>query len=68
MTVARTVRALRQARGWSLEKLAAEAELTASTVWRVESGKVEPQVETLRRLAAALEVPVGALLIPEEAA
>ena len=42
--------------------LAAECGLDQSVVSKYETGNVEPEVPTLRKLAAALEVTVGELI------
>jgi transcriptional regulator with XRE-family HTH domain len=52
---------IRQRRGWSRERLAAEANVSLSTVWRLEHGRY-PRVEHLVALADALDVSVDQLL------
>ncbi len=52
---------LRQLRGWSRERLAAEAGISLSTIWRVEHGQY-PRVEHLIAIAEALGVPTDAVL------
>lgn len=51
----------RKARGWSLDKLAAEVGVSKPTVWSWERGRCNPRLPALRRLAAVLEVPLGQL-------
>ncbi len=60
--VARRVRARRTARGWSLAVLAERAGLSKTIVARIESGGGNPSMETLLRLADALDVTIGALI------
>jgi transcriptional regulator with XRE-family HTH domain len=60
--IARTVRSLRQARGWSLGTLAERASLSKTNVAKIETGDGNPSMETLLRLADALEVTLGVLL------
>ena len=60
--IARMVRSLRQARGWSLAVLAERAGLSKTAVAKVETGAGNPSMETLLGLADALEVTIGALL------
>ena len=49
-------------RGMSQEDLAAEALLSLRTIQRIESGQTSPRGDTLKRLAAALKVPVEDLM------
>lgn len=56
---------LREARerlGLTQEQVAERSGVHATEVSRIEAGKRDPQVSTLRRLAAALEMPPGRLL------
>lgn len=56
------LRRLRDARGWSQEALAKRAGLTQSRVRAIETGETaSPRVDTLAKLAAALEVAPEAL-------
>ncbi len=54
------IRALRSTKAWSQEELALAADVGVRTVQRVESGET-PSPETLKALAAALDVDVAAL-------
>jgi transcriptional regulator with XRE-family HTH domain len=60
--IARHIRALRGARGWSLATLASRAGLSKTIVAKIESGDGNPSLETLLRLAGALEITIGSLL------
>ncbi|KKT92961.1 MAG: Transcriptional regulator, XRE family [Parcubacteria group bacterium GW2011_GWA2_45_14] len=54
---------LRAQKGYSLEKVARLADLSLNTVVRLESGiNKNPTIETLTRIARALEVSVDDLL------
>jgi len=54
---------LRAQKGYSLEKVARLAELSLNTVVRLESGvNKNPTIETLTRIAQALEVSVDDLI------
>jgi transcriptional regulator with XRE-family HTH domain len=56
---------LREARknlGLTQEQVADRSGVHATEVSRIEAGKRDPQVSTLLRLAAAVEVPAGELL------
>lgn len=60
------IRQTRQRKGWSIAKLAREAELDGGYLSRVETGKiVSPGIETIRRIAAALDVGPEELLPTE---
>lgn len=56
------IRGLRVANGWSLEELAARANLSASTVSRLETGKRRLTIEDLATIARALNSSVDALM------
>lgn len=60
--VARSMRAHREARGLSLGELARRAGLSKTILSRIESGLGNPSLETLWRIAGALDLPLGALL------
>lgn len=64
--IARRLRALRQARGWSLGSLAARAGLSKTNVAKLETGDGNPSLETLLRLAEALGITLGALLAADQ--
>lgn len=66
LQVARAVRAHRQSRGLSLSALAAKSDLAKTSLSNIESGVGNPSLETLWRIASALDVPVGALIETEE--
>src|SRR5262245_6105201 len=55
------VRQLRDARGWTQEKLAREAEITVTSVSNVERGVTKPNAETVEKLAAAFGLNPGDL-------
>jgi ribosome-binding protein aMBF1 (putative translation factor) len=52
----------RLAKGWSQKELAARVGTSQSYVARLELGEIDPQVSTVRRLAAALELQPAELL------
>ena len=64
--IGRKIRALRMARGWTLEQASEAIDLDPRHLQRVETGAVSPTAATLLRVADSLEVPVGALfdLVP----
>ncbi len=65
-TARRRLRTLRQARGWTLDDLAARAHVGASTISRIETGQRRLAVDQLVTLARALGVTVDELLVDED--
>lgn len=57
-----SVRQLRERRGWSQERLAAQSELNRSYVGEVERGSAIASIVTAHKLARALGVDVAALI------
>ena len=60
--VGKHIRALRPERGMTQEDLAEKLYVTRQTVSSWENGKSQPNVETLEKIAAALETDVMALI------
>jgi transcriptional regulator with XRE-family HTH domain len=59
--------ALREERGLSQSELARRAKLSAPSVWALEAGETKmPKYQTLKSLAAALGVPIQALMADEQ--
>ena len=56
------IRKLRERQGISQEQLAADAEITYSSVNEIESGKTNPTIASLMALADALEIQLSKLL------
>ena len=65
-TARRRLRTLRQARGWTLDDLAARAHVGASTISRIETGQRRLAVDQLVTLARALGVTVDELLADDD--
>jgi Zn-dependent peptidase ImmA (M78 family)/DNA-binding XRE family transcriptional regulator len=53
------LRLARELKGWSQSRLARELGLTPAALSQFESGSARPTTQTLARLSAALEVPIG---------
>jgi transcriptional regulator with XRE-family HTH domain len=66
-TARRRLRTLRQARGWTLDDLAARAHVGASTISRIETGQRRLALDQLVTLARALGVSVDDLLADDGA-
>ena len=62
------VRRLREARGWSQERLAENSDLNRSYVGEIERGSVIASLATVEKLAIALKLTPSALLTHGEAA
>lgn len=56
------VRSLREARGWSQERLANRADLNRSYMGEIERASVMPSLGTAAKLARALELPLSHLI------
>jgi len=56
------VRELREARGWSQERLAGRAELNRSYMGEIERAAAMPSLATAAKLARALELPLSQLI------
>jgi transcriptional regulator with XRE-family HTH domain len=61
--VGKRVRQLRDAKGWSQERLADEAGLHRTYLSGIERGVRNPSLRNLARIAKALSVDVGALFV-----
>lgn len=55
------IRVIRRALGWQARKLAKAAGISAPYLCNIEAGRRQASPEVLRRLAAALGVPMAAL-------
>ena len=59
--LARTLRAAREAKGWTVYRLSAESGVQQSAIARIESGERTASWPTVCRLAAALGVSLDTL-------
>ena len=62
LTVGAAVRALRDARGWSLQRLASGAHISKQHLWDIERGAARPNELTIKHLARVLGVRVSDLM------
>ena len=53
---------IREAKGYSLRRLADNVGMSYVALYRLESGETDPKLGTLRKLATALGVTVGELI------
>lgn len=59
------IKRYRQLKGWSQSRLARESKVSQTYISELEAGKWSPNLSILRKLAAALDVQVSALLDDE---
>jgi transcriptional regulator with XRE-family HTH domain len=59
------LRALREGRGWTREKLAATTDIEAQMIKRIESGRANPALVVLSRLASALMISLSMMFAAE---
>ncbi|KKJ93849.1 helix-turn-helix domain-containing protein [Micromonospora sp. HK10] len=64
--VARQVRELRAARGWSFEELAGRSGVSKGMLVQIEAARTNPSIGTLCRVADAFGVTIAELLEPAE--
>ncbi len=63
MSIAKNVKRIRAEKGYSLERVARLADLSLSTVVKVEDGtNKNPTIDTLSKIAKALEIGVDDLI------
>jgi transcriptional regulator with XRE-family HTH domain len=56
------LRQLREARGWSQQVLADEADISKPTIYRIETARYSVTLDVLVSLAQALEIPLAELV------
>lgn len=59
MNIASRIAMLRQAMGWSKNKLAQESHLSQAYISQLEAGMKEPTTTTLQRICAALNISLA---------
>jgi len=66
MNVAKRIRTLRNQKDLSLRKVADACSISASLLSQIETGRVDPSLNTLRKIAQALDVPLFQLVLEEQ--
>jgi len=61
-----SLKMLRYAKGLTQQELADAAEISRDTYRKIESGKSDPKISTLKSIAKALEVDIDDLFTPIE--
>jgi len=61
-SVSKNIRRIRQEKGMSQDRLSKKADLALNTIVKVETGEnPNPTVKTLKKIAKALDIPIGDL-------
>lgn len=60
------IREIRKRKGFTQKQLGEKCNIAESTIRRYESGSLNPKIETLQKIAGALEVPLFKLLQSDE--
>lgn len=68
MTLGEYIRRCRVLRHWTLAQLSQKADISLSYLADIEHGRTEPSLAVLRKIAQALGVSAGALLVEAETA
>ncbi len=63
MVEGQRIKIYREKRGLSLRKLAGMSDISPSMLSQIESGKVDPSLSTLRKIAISLDVPLFFLVL-----
>lgn len=63
--VGRRIRSLRTGQNLTLEELSERAKITSKHLGKVERGEVNPSIQCLMNIAAALDLPVSTILDAE---
>ena len=66
MSLGKKVEDLRRKRGLTNRELATGVQVTSSLISQIEHGKTSPSLDTLRRIAKALQVPLTYLLLEDD--
>lgn len=65
-TTGLAVRIIRQAKSLTGSQLAKSARISSALLSQIETGKKDPSLQVLERLASALDVPVEALILMQQ--
>jgi transcriptional regulator with XRE-family HTH domain len=66
MKLGKRIQDLRRRRGLTTGELAARVQVTSGFISQLEHSKTDPSLQTLQRVAAALQVPLSHLLLDDE--
>ncbi|MBD5401517.1 helix-turn-helix transcriptional regulator [bacterium] len=60
--ISKKVKLERNKKGYSQEELAFRAKINKNTIWKIETGQVSPNINTLEKIAVALEIDFATLI------
>ena len=63
VTIGKAIKIIREAKGSSLRNLAAQAKVSTPYLSLLESGKRNPSLDVVKRLAVALDIPLEVMLL-----
>jgi transcriptional regulator with XRE-family HTH domain len=66
MNLGKRIQDLRRRRGLTTGELAARVQVTSGFISQLEHSKTDPSLQTLQRVAAALQVPLSYLMLEDE--
>src|SRR5919204_2921717 len=66
MNLGKRIQDLRRKRGLTTGELAARVHVTSGFISQLEHSKTDPSLQSLQRVAAALQVPLSYLLLDDE--
>lgn len=66
MNLGKRIQDLRRRRGLTTGELAARVQVTSGLISQLEHSKTDPSLQTLQRVAAALQVPLSYLMLDDE--
>jgi transcriptional regulator with XRE-family HTH domain len=66
MNLGKRIQDMRRRRGLTTGELAAQVQVTSGFISQIEHSKTDPSLQTLQRVAAALQVPLSYLLLDDE--
>jgi len=66
MNLGKRIQDMRRRRGLTTGELAARVQVTSGFISQLEHSKTDPSLQTLQRVAAALQVPLSYLLLDDE--
>ena len=58
LCIARKIKEAREAKGWTVYKLACKSGVNASHIYRLEDGFLSARIDTLHRLCKALDIEI----------
>ncbi|ASY50127.1 helix-turn-helix domain-containing protein [Clostridium perfringens] len=62
MIISERIKELRKSKSLTQDELAAKSNLSKNAIWNYENNKRQPNIETLKKIANALDIPVSELL------